>query len=293
MARPAQEQADVTTVARLPIMIKKFTFGNGTLTGSVINASLHEDDVPGAQVCWRSNCVYANDGGEYTLYNVPSGFQTLVASAEGFKTNEQIAYVVGNTVNYQNIAIIPDVEISGLRYRILVTWDPTPCWPDPNGVDCWDNDLDAHLWRWEISTPITYHIGYFLHYNPFNGLTEYWTDYGDCRGYPNACLERDAQHGYGPETIAIRQSELAMYHIGVFNANQGRPGVPPISQTSAIVSLYDITGLAHRYEIPVDGGDKAFWYVFSLNGDTGEVIEKNCIIDYAEAYNTAAVPQCP
>src|SRR3972149_4837479 len=108
MARPAQKQADVTDQQRLPFLLKKFTYGNGTVTGSVINAADPVTDVPGALVCWESNCVYSNDGGEYTLENVANGYQTLTASADGFVPGDQIAYVVGSTVNYQNIAIIPD-----------------------------------------------------------------------------------------------------------------------------------------------------------------------------------------
>jgi hypothetical protein len=292
MARPAQKQADVVDQQRLPLTLKKYAFGDGTVTGSVINASLLMD-VPGAQVCWKSNCTITDGGGEYTLENVANGYQTLTASADGFVTTDQVAYIVGNQVNYQNIAIIPDVELSGLKYRILTTWDDTECWPDPNGVDCWDNDLDAHLWRFDIYTPIQYHIGYFFHYDPVIDQDHYWLDQGDCRGFPNACLERDARRGYGPETMAIKVRELSMYYFGVFNSTQGNPGVPPISQTSAVVRLYDLTGLLKTYEIPADAGDKAFWYVFSLNGETGEVIDRNCVIDYSADYDTTTWPVCP
>ena len=292
MARSTQPQVDAPVQMLLPIVLKQFTFGNGTVTGNVINASLGTF-VPGAQVCWGSNCVYSNNDGVYTLENVASGSQTLVASADGFVTNEQIAHVVGNTINHQNIAIIPDVALSGVKYRILTTWDPTPCWPDPNGVDCWDNDLDAHMWRWDIYTPINYHIGYYFHYNPSSDSEEYWVDYGDCRGFPNACLERDARHGYGPETMAIKVRELSMYYFGVVNATQGNPGVPSISQTGALVRLYDLTGLLRTYEVPVEGGEKNFWYIFSLNGETGEVVDQNCVIDYISDYDITTWPVCP
>jgi hypothetical protein len=295
LARPAQKPEDMATQALLPILLKKFTFGNGTVTGSVINASLHQD-VPDAQVCWESNCVYSNESGEYTLENVASGNQVLTASKDGFVSANQKTYVVGSTVNYQNIAIIPDVYLSGVKYRIMTTWNATPCWPDPTdptGQTCWDNDLDAHLWRWDIYQPISYHIGYYYHYNPVNDIYEYWTDYGDCRGFPNACLERDEKRGYGPETIAIKVRELAMYYFGVFNSNQGHPGVPPISQTNTLVRLYDSTGLVRSYQVPVDGGDNIFWLVFALNGETGDIIDKNCIIDYVDAYNIDTYPDCP
>ena len=206
MARPVHKLPDAA-VQMLPITLKQFTFGNGAVTGKVINASLLVNpEVPNALVCWGGNCVYSNDGGVYTLANVANGNQTLTASKDGFVTVDQSAYVVGNTVNYQDIAIIPDLSLTGLKYRILTTWDATPCWPDPNGTGCWDNDLDVHMWI--EPPPLNYHIGYYFHYNPNSDTDEYWLDYGDCYGlFPNACLEKDARNGYGPETMAIKQLE--------------------------------------------------------------------------------------
>jgi len=248
--------------------------------------------VQGALVCWTSKCTSSNSGGEYTLTDIPYGSQTLTASADGFVTTNQKTFVVGNTVNYQDIAIIPDVVRSGVKYRVMVTWDSTPCWPDPNGVDCWDNDLDLHMWRFDIDTQINYHIGYYWHYDPLTDQEDYWLDFGDCRGFPMACLERDARKGYGPETIAIKEREVATYYFGVFNTNQGRAGVPPISQTKALLRLYDATGLVKSYQISPTGGDKVFWYVFSLDS-AGEVTDQNCIIDYIADYDITTWPVCP
>ncbi len=295
MARPAHSPSDATVQARLPVIIKKFAFGNGTVTGTVLNASLPGMVVAGAQVCWEAKCDIANTDGIYTLHNVPSGLQTLTASADGFVTIDQTANIVGNTVNTQDIAIIPEVAKSGLNYRILATWGSQPCWPDPHApYDCfapykgWWNDLDAHMWMTEISQPVGYHIGFYYHYNPADDTNEMWLDKGDCRGFPNACLERDATLGPGPETIAIRESELSIYYFGMLNFNQGNPGVPPISQTGATVHLYGITGLIRTYNVPANQGDRNFWYVFSLNGQTGEVTDQNCVIDY-----TNDPPVCP
>jgi hypothetical protein len=300
MARPAQKQADAAAQILLPITFKTFSFGPGTVTGYVLNASVPQEPYVGkALVCWGSNCVLSKDGvndfpkGEYTLENVANGHQTLTASADGFITTTQTTFVVGNMVNTQDIAIIPDVVRSGVKYRVMVTWDPTPCWPDPNGTTCWDNDLDLHMWRWDSFHPVTYHIGYYLHYDPLTDKEDFWLDPGDCRSYPMACLEMDARKGYGPETLAIKEREPAMYYFGVFNSNQGRPGVPPISQTRALVRLYDKTGLVKSYQVSPTGGDKVFWYVFSLKGETGVITDQNCIIDYIPDYDTTTWPTCP
>jgi hypothetical protein len=144
------------------------------------------------------------------------------------------------------------------------------------------------MWMSEIGQPIGYHIGYFFHYNPTTGLDEMWLDRGDCRGFPNACLEYDATQGSGPETVAIREAEISIYYFGVLNFNQGQVGVPPISQTGAKVRLYGLTGLMRTYDVPTNQGDKNFWYVFSLNGQTGEVTSQNCIIDFPND-----IPVCP
>jgi hypothetical protein len=291
MARPTQKVADAAIQQHLPILLKQFTYGNGTLTGTVINASLKEKpSVPDAQVCWGSNCVLSGDDGVYTLENVANGYQTLTASADGFVTADQVAYVVGNTVNYQDIAIITSVFESHLLYRILITWDSTPCWPDPNSDVCWPNDLDAHLWI--EPPPLNYHIGYFWHYNPSSDIDEYWLDRGDCLGlFPNACLESDETDGYGPETLAIKSLEPdKVYQVGVFNYNQGQPGVPPISQTGAMVRLYDLSGLVKTYEVPTDIGDLNFWYVFKLDHtvEPPVITDENCIFNYSDN-----PPQCP
>ncbi len=289
LARPAAKQADDGVKTLLPVVLKKFVFGNGTVTGIVINASLHTPEA-GAQVCWGTACDLTNGRGEYVLENVASGYQILTASEDGFVTVDQKTNVIGNIENHQDIAIVPDVYSSGLQYRILITWDPTLCWPDPNGSTCWPNDLDAHMWL--EPGPLNYHIGYYWHYNPTTDLEEYWLDKGDCRGlFPNACLESDATNGYGPETLAIKSFERdKLYYVGVFNYNQGQPGVPPISQTDAQVRLYDLTGLVATYQVPTNMGDLNFWYIFMLDSTVNPPIitEKNCIINYSND-----PPQCP
>jgi hypothetical protein len=293
MAKPVQIQADAPVVSRLPLILKRASFGNGKVVGTVVNASLQNINVPDAQVCWGKNCDNSDGGGVYGLSNVASGLQNLVASKDGFVTITETVNVAGGSVVTQTIAMIPDVALSGLKYRILTTWSSTKCWPEPGGTYCWDNDLDVHLWRWDLYQEPKYHIGYYFHLNPATDEDEYWLDKGDCYGYPNACLERDTRYGYGPETIGLKKREIAMYYYGVLNYNQGSPGVPPISQTDALVRVYDITGLLKSYKVPTTGGSLNFWYVFALNGETGQIQDKNCIIDYIGDYNTTAVPQCP
>lgn len=278
MAQPVHVQADGISQSSLPIIFREFSYVS--VTGTVINASKPALVVPGALVCWKTLCDTSDDDGQYLLENIPSGEQTLTASKEGFVTVEQSVQLAGQTPNYQNIAIIPDVAISGVQYRILTTWNPTPCWPDPTdptGQTCWQNDLDAHLWLEYPHFPV-YHIFYL--------------DRGDCVSmFPYACLERDEQNGYGPETNAIKQIQRdGIYYFGVLNYNQSQPGVPPISGTSALVRLYGLNGLEKTYQVPTNLGDQNFWYVFKMDGtvDPPIITDENCIIGYSDN-----PPQCP
>lgn len=286
---PAQKQADPAVQAVLPIIMKKFIWGNGVLTGTVINASLHTPEA-GIQVCWKTFCDLTNKNGVYKLTTVAAGNQTLTASATGFMTTTQSTNVVGNTENLQDLTIVPSIIEDGLKYRIVVNWDPTPCWPDPNGSICWPNDLDAHMWLEGGS--VNYHIGYYFHYNPATDKEEYWLDKGDCVDlFPLSCLESVADHGYGPETLAVKSLVRdKIYYVGVFNYNQGQPGVPPISQTGAEVLVYGLNGLEGDYHVPTNMGDLNFWYVFNIDNtvEPPVITETNCIINYNDN-----PPECP
>jgi hypothetical protein len=296
MPKPAHAAAEPPFRTLLPAAIKKNAFGgNGIVHGTVLNASVSGLVVPNVNVCFESICDVSDEDGFYEIETVPSGMRTLNASTDGFVSSDQSVNVIANTENNQDIALVPEVVEYDVSYRILVTWDPQACWPDPDGpYDCeetykgWWNDLDAHLWEFEIGVPISYHVGYYTHYNPANDTIEPWLDKGDPYLFPYAFMERDAQLGYGPETIAIVPGVSSNHYYGVLNFNQGQPHVPSIAHTGAVVRLYGITGLMRTYHVPADQGDQNFWYVFSLNGQTGEVTDYNCIIDY-----TDDTPACP
>jgi hypothetical protein len=288
MARPAQSQVDAAIQSNLPIVLKRSFFGNGTVTGTVINASLNKPE-GGIQVCSKTLCDLSNDNGVYKLKDIASGYQTLTAFASGFMTTTQNTNVVANTENQQDITIVPSVIEDGLKYRIVITWDPTSCWPAPDGSTCWPNDLDAHMWL--EPPPVDYHIGYYFHYNPKTEVEEYWLDTGDYLLFPYAVLESWTADGYGPETLAIKSLVRdKIYYVGVFNYNQGQPGVPPISQTGTQVQVYGLGGLEGNYQVPIDMGDLNFWYVFKLDNTVNPpvITETNCIINYSND-----PPQCP
>jgi len=259
----------------LPIVGGKLGFGPGMVAGKVINAS---SGVPvnNARVCINpSKCKTTGSDGKYQITEVEPGGHLLTATADKFNSDSRWMGVVAGGSATQNFALAPVFTSENVALRVVLTWDPTPTWPNPNPPPPgWDNDLDAHLWMaaafipWHISTA-----------NP-----------GDCTNYPNACLEVDYTQGFGPETLAISVLENATYYYGVLNYYQGYPGVPPMTGTSAQVQVYNENGLLYTFKVPSTGnGD--LWYVFSMasDGNLAVFTERNCITNDSND----SPPSCP
>jgi len=256
-----QEQNDLL----LPIMLKQFIFGPGTVSGRVFDAS-NGLGLADANVCLPTMaCTTTNSQGYYTIQASP-GEQELTASMTGYFSVIKTVEVVGGYTSELNFALSPYLTGGNVELRIVLTWDPTPTWP-PDQVE---NDLDAHLW---LEALLPAHV--------------YFDNKGDCTNYPNACLEADYRRGFGPETIAIRQFEPdTVYHYGVLNYNQGATGVPLINQTSAHVEVYDEDGLVTSLDVPQQPTGGNFWYVFTYTYSPQQgswmITPINCIADYRE-----------
>src|SRR5262249_9391825 len=76
---------------------------NGTVTDSSTNAP-----IAGAIVNYPGGTVTTDAGGAYTIANITSGSQTLVASADGYNSSpEQIVNVPANGTATVNIVLAP------------------------------------------------------------------------------------------------------------------------------------------------------------------------------------------
>jgi len=258
----------------LPIIVGNFNFGPGTVSGMVINASSGAP-VNNARVCvYPSKCKTTGTDGKYQITGVDAGGHLLTATADKFNSDSRWMGVVAGGSAKQNFALSPVFTSENVALRVVLTWDPTPTWPNPNPPPTgWDNDLDAHLWM-AAFTPV--HISA--------------SNRGDCTVYPNACLEVDYKQGFGPETLAIRKLENATYYYGVLNYYQGYPGVPPMVGTSAQVQVYNENGLLYTFHVP-STGDGEFWYVFSMasDGNLAVFTERNCITNFSDD----TPPSCP
>lgn len=254
----------------LPLVLKDFDPGPGWVAGKVVNSSRLDTPISGALICFDgTTCVTTDAAGEYNLGPLPSGFQRLTATKDGFYPLTNGAVVTAGQSAILNFALSPNFFETNMRLRIVLTWDPTPSWA-PLGTP---NDLDAHLW---LQATLPVHV----YSDP--------AARGDCTNYPNACLEVDFTNGYGPESIAIRQLENATYYYGVLNYYNGYLGVPPLTQSSAVVQVYDEDGLLREYSVP-SFGEGDFWYIFSMDGG-GNISETNCLTNLPAE---GEVPACP
>ncbi len=230
-----------TPKAYLPIVLRRPALAPGTVTGRVVNA-INAQGISGAQVCVLPNfCTTTNSQGNYTISNVAAGPRTVRASASGFTTLLQGITVPGGGAVTLNFALSPILGQGQLR--IVLTWGATPA------------DLDSHLWL-PPSNP--YHV--------------YYNNDGNCNAFPFACLDVDDISSYGPETITIKQRFNGTYVYGVYNYSNEAA----ITSSGGRVQVYGPSGLVAQFDVPGSGSGR-WWYVFDLNGGSGQITPRNVI----------------
>ncbi len=250
----------------LPLISKNYQSyegGFGDVVGEVRDAQ-NSSPLNGAFICSSVPCTagypftFSDVNGQYLLSGVPSGVGSMSASLDGYVTVQQTVLVKPGDQVTVNFALSKEITQEGVL-RIVLTWNEKP------------DDLDAMLW-----TPVPEYP------------KVWYADRGNCAGIPYACLETDDKTGYGPETITISQIQSGNYAFGVHNPNYTIfPDILPLTQSGAMVRVYDLTGVVDEFSVPKSGqGD--LWYVFNIDGDTGEIIPVNCLTDYG----AGDAPQC-
>jgi len=156
---------------------------------------------------------------------------TFKFSKKGYITaNYRFELVVG-TVFYNRFTVSPLMDLGSVR--IVLEWDHRP------------EDLDLHLQKTG-----SYHISYRDLAASNDGF---------------ARLDRDAQKGYGPETITIQNvDDHAEYQCYVHDfSNKNNPKSKALSKAKARVYVFSEGKLLHIYEIDaVQKGNN--WHVFRL-----------------------------
>jgi hypothetical protein len=208
---------------------------DGLIPLRLINA-LDGKPVDGARVAVNRVGTFTTDlQGIITFPEQEDGFYTLEFSKQGYITSRIEFEVILNNVFTNNISVSP--LLKGDYMRIVLDWDRRP------------SDLDLHLEK-----DGGYHISYRnMHSADDNSVT----------------LDRDAQSGYGPETITLMETELrSVYRLYIHDyTNRNRSNSPELARSGAVVRVYGRNGLLRAFYVPPNlRGDR--WEVFRIvNGE--------------------------
>jgi hypothetical protein len=150
---------------------------------------------------------------------------------EGYITSDFSFEVIVGTIFYNRFTVSPIIDMGSIR--IVLEWDSRP------------SDLDLHLQKTG-----GYHISFHDKVASNDGM---------------ARLDLDAMHGYGPETITIKNvddnAEYLCYVHDYSNKNHAKSKA--LSKAKARILVYGEGQLLHIYEInEVQRGNK--WNVFRL-----------------------------
>jgi hypothetical protein len=119
--------------------------------------------------------------------------------------------------------------------------------------------------------------------NPYH---VYWANRGNCNTFPFACLDVDDTTSFGPETITIKQRYAGTYVYAVYNYSNETA----ITSSGGRVQIYGPSGLVATYNVPTSGNGR-WWYVFDLNGSTGQITPRNVIQTNSPGPYSAAIEE--
>ncbi len=220
---------------------------SGTLQGQVTDA-VSGAPIADAQVCIQgtTQCVDTDANGDYTISDVAPGEQVLNVREDGYiPVNDQLVTITAGETTTRPFAMSPELAVGELR--IVLTWGEKPA------------DLDSYLWL-----PNSTYIYYDQPGNP-----------------ATANLDLDDTNGNGPETITIAQQEDGTYTYAVYNYSVARNGdTTPFSISGAVVRVYKGDQEINTFAVPTTG-DGVWWYVFDLDGATGNITPVNTLSDTA------------
>lgn len=259
-------------------MVDDFRFSTqlpdvAVIGGQVTNA-LNGQAIPGAEVCISGLCTFTDQDGNYSIAQVPSGSlapafgaslvygsapltvqfndqssentHTVTCSKQGYLTyvNGQVSMPPGDTLNL-NLSLSPELQEGNVRF--VLNWGATP------------TDLDSHLLTPEIEGN-EYHV--------------FFDNKGNIATAPFARLDFDITTGFGPETMTIYELRPGNYSYYILNFSEN----PSITLSHAVVQIYGVDGLLYTVQVPSSGNGN-YWHVCDIDGQTGDVIIKNNIID--------------
>ncbi len=227
----------------------------GSISGTVKDAT-NQNGIPNATVKaflegTEVSSTMTDSSGNYTINELSPDLYDLVASATGYIDNS-VQDVLVNPEQTTIVDIVLSPELQTGEWRIVLTWGETPY------------DLDSHLW---LPSETPYHI--------------YYVDKGNqnLAVFPYAFLDVDDTTSYGPETITIGSLLTDSYVYAVHNFSES----PDLTLSSAVVKVYNESGLVKTYNIPTSGTG-LWWHVFDIDGLTISITDVNIIGDSPAPY---------
>lgn len=131
--------------------------------------------------------------------------------------------------------------------QITLTWGENPA------------DLDSHIWTPAIDT-VVHHI--------------YFANRGSSTGVPYVDLDVDDVTSYGPEHITVYSAYPGDYTYAVYHFS----GTGDITTSGAEVGILDPDGGVQIFDVPSgSAGQNWWWWVCTINGDTGAITPINTI----------------
>jgi 5-hydroxyisourate hydrolase-like protein (transthyretin family) len=204
---------------------------NDNLTLHFLDA-LSGNGIAGAEISIAKTKICTSDvQGKVKISNtLEDGNYIVHFEKQGYVTSDFEIEIAVGTLFFNRFSISPSLDAKYVR--IVLMWDKTP------------KDLDAHMEKKN-----EYHISYR------NSQT---SNDGACG------LDRDAQQGYGPETITLtRLDKNGRYEY--FVENYSDKGKNNLNKSKAVVAVYADGRLFGTYRIPQNyKGDR--WNVFTIMG---------------------------
>jgi len=228
--------------------------GGALIEGIVKNAvtGFVEEDI---KVSLNGLEVLSDREGFFSLY-VPDFLNSyvLTGSRDKFCTYNgtiNIPSDYSSNIFEYNFSISPAPELG--EVRIILTWGSNP------------SDMDSHLLTPEIDS-VNFHISY--------------SNRGSSESTPFVVLDLDDVDGYGPETITIKKLESGIYKYYVHQySNDGN-----LNESKASVQVFDSPSCTGRVIDIKEEGEGRYWNVFEINGENGNILEINQIVEDEPLY---------
>jgi len=236
------------SVARLSFGV----FLLGDLEVEVVDAT-NAAPITGATVEIGGLSATTDENGRATIADIASGTYTLAVSHPDYLTDEQEVDIIGNESVFQTIALTTGLAEG--QTRIVLTWGEMP------------RDLDSHL-TGPDGEGGTFHV-YFGNRAPAGA---------------EANLDVDDVTSFGPETVTIEELHPGTYAYHILDWSNGSGSDPSVDrnpestamgQSGARVVVYSGNTALATFQVPTGFGVN--WYVFNIDGATGDIIPVNTL----------------